>query len=582
MSSLWHALQRHALLLLSIAACLGLAFLFYTSGGQDDTYITYWPARTLAEHGQILNYNGVRLEQSSSLSFVVALAILYRLTPFSMPTVGFLASMGFGAVALALTARVARAMGLGSPGMTAPLAGTVACFAYWATSGMENTFVAATALWVIAEIAGLDGTSARGWRTWCAMFLSMLAFAASRPEAPVVLACMMLGLLLSWGAARVRSVRWMSGKSLAAVVGIAAGAVALLVAFRRLYFHAWVPNPASLKTAGFNSAEGLSYLWDSSIQSGVWILGAGVIGLLVLGFHAIRGRSAGPAPALVASLCLAQLAFIVISGGDWMSAGRFLAPAIPALVLAGMAGVASLVRSNGAVVGLSALLIATNLLQQLQFLHKGYGEGRPAWTFRSLGAMFRERFGAHEFSPIELGNKLHLRDAVTAHHLIPIVRRAEEIRQRPVWMTTGQAGMIAYHAMSASQGRAKLVDLWALTTRDLIDCIPRGERSLGKWGMWHTLQWHLDSLDRLERDCGLPKPDIYFNECISASDKKLLRDKGYVIVFNQTGDMRNSKSQKWFPGSLGACGYIAVTRELARELGLEEITTDRRWDMNPE
>src|SRR5665213_2790297 len=75
-------------------AFAAFAFLLYGQSGQDDTYITYWPARTLAEHGQIWNYNGVRLEQSSSLSLVVILAILYKLLPLSMPTVGFLSSLG--------------------------------------------------------------------------------------------------------------------------------------------------------------------------------------------------------------------------------------------------------------------------------------------------------------------------------------------------------------------------------------------------------------------------------------------------------------------------------------------------------
>ena len=76
--------------LFSALAFVVVAFLIYGQSGPDDAYITYWPARALAEHGRIWNYNGVRVEQSSSLSLVVVLAILYRLTPFSMPVVAFL------------------------------------------------------------------------------------------------------------------------------------------------------------------------------------------------------------------------------------------------------------------------------------------------------------------------------------------------------------------------------------------------------------------------------------------------------------------------------------------------------------
>ena len=39
--------------LVSALIFLVLAFLIYGQSGPDDPYITYWPARTLAEHGRI-------------------------------------------------------------------------------------------------------------------------------------------------------------------------------------------------------------------------------------------------------------------------------------------------------------------------------------------------------------------------------------------------------------------------------------------------------------------------------------------------------------------------------------------------
>lgn len=95
-------------LLAALALGLGLAICLWSQGGQDDKYISYWPARTLAEHGEIVNYNGARLEQSSSLSLVLLLAAAYRLTPCSMPMVGYLASLAGAALAAWLSARMAR------------------------------------------------------------------------------------------------------------------------------------------------------------------------------------------------------------------------------------------------------------------------------------------------------------------------------------------------------------------------------------------------------------------------------------------------------------------------------------------
>src|SRR5689334_2064756 len=48
--------------------------LLYTASGHDDSHITYWAARTLAASGEILNYNGERIEQSSTLLLVLLLA----------------------------------------------------------------------------------------------------------------------------------------------------------------------------------------------------------------------------------------------------------------------------------------------------------------------------------------------------------------------------------------------------------------------------------------------------------------------------------------------------------------------------
>lgn len=576
---LWDAVQKHWLLTFSIAACLGLAFLFHSSGGEDDRYITYWAARSLADHGQILNYNGVRLEQSSSLSLVIALAILYKLTPFSMPMAGFLASMGFAAVTLALSVRVARLMDLPSPRLVAPLIGTVGCFAYWATAGMESTLVTATALWVVIEIAGLQGPA--DWRKWTRLFVAMWAFAASRPESPIVLACMLAALLVGWGASRARGPNWMRGRTVALVIAVAAIAVGSLLLFRRLYFHAWIPNPATVKAAAFNREEGINYLWDAFAWNGFWLMAGAIAGFVVIGARAFRGRMREPASLLIVGLGAAQLGFILISGGDWMSAARFLAPCIPAIVLVGMVAVSAVGAAERAIPALALVLVGANTLAQVQFLHTGEGEGRPAWTLGAFDKMFRKRYGDHGFSRIEFANRLHLRDAVLVHHLLPIVERATQVRQRPIWMATGQAGMMPYHVTARFFPKTRLIDLWALTSRELLDCLRPGEASMSKAGMSHSMQWYLDNTDRFQKECGLPPADIYFNECISDGDKKLLQKKGYVLVFNMGGTLLTSKSQKFFPGKLGACGFIAVKKDLADEMGLKAVTSDLVFDMNP-
>ncbi|AUX28516.1 MULTISPECIES: hypothetical protein [Sorangium] len=60
-----------AVVIAVIAAFVLLGFVLLSAPGHDDSHITYWAAHTLEEHGQILNYNGERVEQSSSLAHVL-------------------------------------------------------------------------------------------------------------------------------------------------------------------------------------------------------------------------------------------------------------------------------------------------------------------------------------------------------------------------------------------------------------------------------------------------------------------------------------------------------------------------------
>ena len=77
-----------AVVIAAIAAFILLGLVLFSAPGHDDSHITYWAAHTLKEHGQILNYNGERVEQSSSLAHVLLLALLGAVTRVSLPTLG--------------------------------------------------------------------------------------------------------------------------------------------------------------------------------------------------------------------------------------------------------------------------------------------------------------------------------------------------------------------------------------------------------------------------------------------------------------------------------------------------------------
>jgi hypothetical protein len=567
-------------ILLAAFAFPALAFFLYGHSGTDDTYITYWPARTLAEHGRIWNYNGVRVEQSSSLSFVVVLAILYRLTPFSMPTLGFLSSLGFGVLTVLLAERVARRLGLRPSGAVIPVIATVACFGVWTTSGMELSLVTAAGLLMSLQIDDLRAAGT-GWRQCARASLAVLLFAGSRPEAPVIVGAVVISGTLSLLTARagaepdlrdrLRAVGWMT---LAAAL-----AVGVLLAFRRLYFHAWVPNSAAMKVGGFDPRVGLAYLWDCLALNG-FVLGAlALVGVFCLVWQLIGRRPETLLLTLIGAEMVGHLGFAVLSGGDWMLGSRFLVPAIPTLVILGLAGTSF--RNSVSLKSLAAILVVANLFSIAQYVRASGNNGRPAFLLPAALHLFRRQFGEQKFSSIELSNKVHERDVGTLSNFLPVVARVVAASpDRPVWVITGQAGMMGYYLMSKYFGRAKMMDFWSITTRDLYDCLPKGSAPSGLAGSSIGLGQYLEAMPSLEAQCGLPRPDLFYNECLPDRDRQLLVANGYRVLYDQVGQVRDLEESQLLPAQIDACGYFAVREDLAQRLGLGGEKTVV-WRSNP-
>jgi hypothetical protein len=77
--AIWWVSTGAALVLVVVGLTL------FPASGRDDIYITYWAAHTLSEYGQILNYEGLRVEQSSSLLHVLLLSVLHLSTHVDVP-----------------------------------------------------------------------------------------------------------------------------------------------------------------------------------------------------------------------------------------------------------------------------------------------------------------------------------------------------------------------------------------------------------------------------------------------------------------------------------------------------------------
>lgn len=570
-------LRRTLVLGAIVLGCLGLALTLFTHGGQDDTYITYWAAHVLGERGTIANHSGLPTEQSSSLALVVVLGALHFLTRLDVPLLGYLVGLICFALTLVQSARLARREGVPAPNLAALAIGTIPAFAYWATSGMETSLVVLSGLVIVERLS--RPSASEGALDLTLTSASVLLFAASRPETPILAAAL---LVVSEGIRALRA-RFADVPSHRFLAGL--GAIALLLLVRRLYFGHLVPNPALLKRHGFDVASGFRYLADGSVAGGylapILLLGA-VGGSLFLALRSrnVPGRVPDPAPSDASWLTLALAggygAFIVLSGGDWMRGGRFVALAAPFCVVASILGMRRM-RTAPLVVSTVALV---HLVACYAFLRSGVPEGRPLWTASAAVAQARTKISGR-YRSFELTNKVHVRDALLADSLVPLVGRLHEELGRPVTVMSGQAGLVAFEMAKAHYGNFRFLDLWNITDPSLLRCLGPKSFRFTIFGTGHDLGTILDGLAENGERCGLGgRPDVYFNERLRPPHQAALDRHDYVVVYRQTGTVRNSESRGPFDSENVADGHIAIRRDLAERLGLRRSPAFR-WTLNP-
>ncbi|WP_437579855.1 hypothetical protein [Sorangium sp. So ce887] len=619
-------------ILCSILLFLALGFFLFASGGTDDTHITYWVSHALARHGQLLNFNGERIEQSSSLGLVCLLALLHRITTIPIPILGHFTGLAFGAAAIAWAVWLARAVSPRLAYLAAPLVATTGGFLYWSTSGMESSFAAFAAVLALLQCArfqdsmGADAPASgaadkktagrepaetgdeaadegsidegaaekrasnevkageaaaaeqrpggerpvdRGLLIRAG--LAMLLFVTVRPESPVVLLCVLVAAVAGHGieALRLRTSdarRRLLGALL--LLGCGAAAVALLLAFRQAYFGSFLPNPAVAKSGGFALSEGLKYLWRGIWANNVAMLLSLVLVLVLLGRDLVRGRVA-PALLFTAAFCFAYLGFIATSGGDWMPGARFLSQAIPALAALTIMVIDRMIRRPMLAITAVALFAGLNLFGTLRYAREDLGF--PGTSALEFAARVRSGIPEPGFTTAELLNRSHLRDAPLIATLLDLMRQLGPTSEDPVYLMSGQAGMIPYYVFLEHGSAARLIDLYSLTSDRLLRCLPRNHLKQSVYGSAMSYEYFFKNQRRIRKDCRLPKPTIIFSTSLRPPLRRLLAENGYTVVYHQKGQIRDPDRGSFFQASARAEGFIAVLKERAEKLNVKKV-----------
>lgn len=547
------------------ALLLASGYWLYGSTGHDDSHITFWAASSLLEHGQILNYNGDRVEQSSSLLLTLLLALISRITDASVVNAGYCSAILASGLTLLLAANANHTV---APRRLATplLLGSCASFLLWSFSGMETTLAALCLLWMLCSWARYLAQPSRHWIT---LLPATTALLLVRPEMPLLALA-----LASW---RVIALKQENRRRAASILLLVMLLTAALCWWRETYFGSVFPQPVAAKSARDHAlSPGLYYLLFNTALNPVLL-----IGLLTAAMYTLRPWFMRTTPALpdaaphsaktyqhllslASDALLAYLAFIMLVGGDWMQAGRFMVPILPLACLLAIHASTQLRRSWIRYSVLGALIIAQGALQQPAIATQSHGT--PVWTQYRLDDRFLS------YSRFEHYNQEHVRDMAVIDHLNDLITALHSTQRAPVTLLSGQSGMVFYYTALAHPQQVRFMDLRGLTDRQLTDCpvtaaVPRGAQGLF-WGYADFFA----HLPQLQQQCGITAPDIIYDlNDMSQKLGVLLTQYGYVLVHQEQGFvLENNTSLPW--NRLLAPNMIFV-----RQAALARLpTTDKR------
>lgn len=534
--------------------------LLYGNTARDDAFLTYWPALSLADHAEILNYNGERVEQSSTLLHTLSLAFLHKLLPFlALPSLAWGMSIAAGFFTLLLTALCLRQQNCNTSAVM--VLATAPSILFWSASGME-TLTSALLFTAIIFIFQQRDIS-RKLLLWlaCSALLAVMV----RPEVFLVLLAFVIGnLVLQFLTGKRDTIRNHLAITLFAST---LAAIAVVSVWRYFYFGSWFPQPVyakSLPISGQTLLKGYAYLVSGG-QSVInqYLAAGGLLALLI----ALCWKQHPHRSAIItaAAMALAQMAFVFTTGGDWMEASRFLVPVLPALIIA----IALLFSPwRWLHVLLITALLAGALYDSVRFVQTT-SSGFPLWERQQKRD---EYLPAQDFripySNMELQTKDALRDVPQLEAMATAIDKMAGMTDK-IQIASIQMGFIPFHLSETYPGRLHFLDLRGLASNDLTRCPATAGIVHSDQGIKITYNDFFALLPQLQTKCGIAKPDIIYDMGY-AGRKDVLLQNGYRFIYKEVRLVKGNFSQR----SIGSDLFIAVRQELVEKYQLNDTDSN--------
>ena len=291
----------------------------------DDSYISLRYAKRLATGSGLTWTDGERVEGYSNLLWVLLVSAVAFFTKGFVVTARVVGVVCAGAAVAAVfwahpVTRPARAL----PGIFGGLAiASSGAVATYAIAGLEQPLVAGLLAWALVLTYPTLDQSARGQPWAAAIAFGLLA--VTRADGLLFGFAAALALIVALG---VRA-GW---KPALTLLSVTAAFVAAQLAFRLIYYDAWVPNTYHAKVAlsAQRVREGLKYL-DTALPVVTGLLVTAAAALVVSLFdRRVRRRTL-----LLATVGLSWSGYLAVIGGDFFWQHRHIVPLVPVLALLG-------------------------------------------------------------------------------------------------------------------------------------------------------------------------------------------------------------------------------------------------------
>lgn len=570
-------LRHPTFLLFSFCLLLTVLTLFiYGPGGDDDTHISYTVALQLAETGEIANHSGNPVEQGSSLLHVTTLAASYKLIHRLWPSVkladiGPLFSLLAAVLCFPLLLNLARKCAITQHAYLLLCTTLSVSFSYWSLGGLESTLAALCFLCLVVSISNAYLSEQTSGITYLwSVYLSCLIVITVRPEGFFIITAFLLALqVLIWlnKTHNPGQDKYFCLKILCASLLL----FSILCLWRESYFGQWFPQPVYAKAEGV-SVDKILYgflYFVYSMQLSIVLYTVALLFFLYLMFF--KSRQFEFSFLVTISLCCSYLAFVVVSGGDWMTGGRFFTPIIPLLTLIILKALETFSFKRLYWFGLIFILMLETVFFALKFstgenILLANDRGFVGKTAKFDRSVIKDN---ERYSWSENHNLIHLRDMSTINQLIDIINAVKDqptFKNKAIEVSSIQMGMIPYHLSLTFGSSIQLIDLRGLSSYHITQCRYFDNATRNWLGIKSSYEKYFTAIE--SGQCpDLLLPDIIYDLSNLAPENiekrfKSIRARGYRIVYRQIGILQDRAGYRSFDAAM----FIAVSNEIYQQL----------------